>query len=64
MEVALENGDAEGFIAYVDPDVGAAVEAAKGNFLGDGVEAECSLGGEDSFFEAFSCDSGFTGDEA
>jgi len=64
MKVSLQNGDAEGFIADVDPNVASAVKAAKRDFLGDRVVAESSLRCEDRFFETFPCYSGFTGDEA
>ena len=64
MKVSLENGDAEGFIADVDPNVASAVETAKRDFLGDRVVAESPLRCEDRFFETFPRYSGFTGDEA
>jgi hypothetical protein len=37
VKVALQDGNADRLVADVDPDVGTAVEAAKGYFLGDGV---------------------------
>ena len=59
MEITLENRDTQGLIAYIYPDVTAAVETAEWYFLGDGMVRECSLGGKDCFFETFSCYFGF-----
>jgi hypothetical protein len=64
VKEALQDGNAEGLVADVDPDVRPAVEAAKRDFLGDGVVKEGSLGRENSFFETFPCQAGFAGHEA
>jgi hypothetical protein len=37
VKVSLENRDAEGLVADVDPDITSAVEAAEWDFFGDGV---------------------------